>query len=139
MNWNRIKCAVFGHEWQYLPAKPGYMSGRFGGARKCQRCGIEWEGVKYPPMPPRPWSHGNKPDGLEVRIAKLRLEPGDTLVITTNRFLTMEQRKQITATLVSALPGMKALVLDGGLQLSVISQQAGGRVESSPPESADTA
>lgn len=49
---SRFWCALFGHDWTYLPAPPGYMSGRIGGPRKCDCCGVKWKGVKYPPMPP---------------------------------------------------------------------------------------
>jgi hypothetical protein len=53
MNWNRIKCALLGHDLVHV-RKRGYMKFGIGAPSKCRRCGYEWEGLKYPPMPPRP-------------------------------------------------------------------------------------
>ena len=46
-------CALWGHNWLMLASPPGVMGG-IGAPRRCLCCDVEWEGIKYPPMPPRP-------------------------------------------------------------------------------------
>ena len=48
----------------------------------------------------------------------LRLERGETLVIQTDRILSLEQREWLGAAIKQA--GLKAVVLDGGLKVAAV-------------------
>lgn len=50
------------------------------------------------------------------RLSKIDFAPGDTLVLTTESFLTREQHAAIKGHLEATLPGLRAAVLTGGLQ-----------------------
>lgn len=66
---------------------------------------------------------GSAPQPVELNLASVTIKPGDTLVITTERFLTADQHASIKQCVESALPGVKALVLVGGLRATGLSRQ----------------
>ncbi len=58
-----------------------------------------------------------------LHIAKLHLTPGDVLVVQTDRRTTPEIDKRIRDRLSDFLPqGVKALIIDNSIQLSVITR-----------------
>lgn len=60
---------------------------------------------------------------LRVEIAKLRLSPGDVLVVSADGEITVETARHIKQGLEPLLPdGVKAIVLPDGLKLSVLTQ-----------------
>jgi len=60
---------------------------------------------------------------IDLALARVRILPGDTLVITCDRFLLKEQVEQIKGSVAAALPGAKVMVLHGGLQASAVLAQ----------------
>lgn len=55
--------------------------------------------------------------------AAFKVASGDTLVITSPRLLTSEQRANIRAAVESGIPdGVRVLIVDGGLTVSAITQ-----------------
>lgn len=60
---------------------------------------------------------------LELSIAKIAIAPGDTVVITCDRFLTKEQVEHIKTGVAAASPGVKAMVLHGGLRATAVLAQ----------------
>jgi hypothetical protein len=70
------------------------------------------------------WQRKNDDDSLKVafwQIGKMNLEPSDVLVFKTNRILSKEQADRLREIAKVAIPGIKALVLEDGLDLSVLS------------------
>lgn len=67
-----------------------------------------------------------EPTALSVEIAKLQLEPGDTLVLKLDfKIKDFAQYELISAMLKRALPqGVKTMVLEEGMQLQVIKAPA---------------
>ena len=67
-------------------------------------------------------------DDIEAQVQRLQFQPGDTLVVSTEKMLSMAQREAITASLKQALsavvpaPGVPVIVMDGGLRVSLISR-----------------
>jgi hypothetical protein len=60
-------------------------------------------------------------DDLEFRIAKLEVKPGDVLVVKVDDHITRDRALIIQHKLQTRLPkGVKALVLDKGIDLSVL-------------------
>lgn len=62
-------------------------------------------------------------DELETQqVVEVDWGPNDLLVVTTDRHLSAEQRESLRAALTAAASGdgRKALVLDGGLSLTVL-------------------
>jgi len=53
----------------------------------------------------------------------LRLQPGDTLVITSPVWLSDQQVDEIKTSLKERFPGHQALLLDGGATLSVLRKE----------------
>jgi hypothetical protein len=62
----------------------------------------------------------NKVLPLEVR--RLRLEPGDTLVLRTPRPVPPTTATHLAAALREQFPGAQVLVLESGLDLEIVSQ-----------------
>jgi hypothetical protein len=58
--------------------------------------------------------------GPEATIRRLRLEPGDTLVICIPQPITADQAEAIKRHIDSALPGVPVLVFDTGISLAVV-------------------
>lgn len=57
----------------------------------------------------------------EVRIARLQLEPGDTLVVSTEHMLNRAQQEHLYLHIKRALPaGVTVLLLDARATLSVV-------------------
>ena len=50
----------------------------------------------------------------------LRPQPGDLLVFTTERYMRREDAERFAAFMQARLPGVKAIMLDGGVQLAEI-------------------
>ncbi len=67
---------------------------------------------------------------IQISVAKLEAKAGDTLMFTSDRQMTGEQllafRDQIDALIP---PGVKAMLLSGGLNLEVISADPRGAVK----------
>lgn len=58
-----------------------------------------------------------------MQVARLTLQPGDAVVISTDRHLNREQADQIRALTDRALPpDVKVIVLSGGLAMTVLRQ-----------------
>ena len=51
-----------------------------------------------------------------TRLTSIDIAPGDTLMLTTERHLTAEQHAAIHAQVDKLLPGVRAVVLAGGLR-----------------------
>ena len=60
---------------------------------------------------------------LVESVARLQLQPGDTVVLRSARPLTSEQRQHLLAVLTHHFPHNKGMVLDGGLSLEVVSKE----------------
>ena len=56
----------------------------------------------------------------EFAIAKLKLEPGDVLVLKFPKPLSREQMQNIRETFRINFPNVKAMILDSGADLSVL-------------------
>lgn len=69
-------------------------------------------------------------DHLKFEIAKLDLRPGDVLVARALAHLPSEAAGRIRAYIARELPGTKVLVIDAGLELSVVSKSEGKRLAS---------
>lgn len=61
-------------------------------------------------------------DDLEYRIAKLKLESGDILILKFDVVLTKEQAARIREDVKHIAPGTKALILDHHAELSVLTR-----------------
>ena len=60
-------------------------------------------------------------EALDMRVARLTLQPGDAVVISSDRHLNREQADQIRALTDRALPpDVKVIVLPGGLAMTVL-------------------
>ena len=59
---------------------------------------------------------------MTLEGTKLVLSTGDTLAITYPGVLHPEQREHINAACAAAMPGIKVIVLDGGLTIAAIKQ-----------------
>lgn len=58
-----------------------------------------------------------------IEIAKLKLEPGDIVVVRTKEFLSHEQSRYLHDKIKSVLPpGYRCVLLTGGLELSVLTK-----------------
>ncbi len=60
-------------------------------------------------------------DILLSDVRRLRLEPGDALLVTVPANLSAEQLHRIRATLGDSLPGTRVLVVFEGVDISVLS------------------
>ncbi len=60
-------------------------------------------------------------DILLSDVRRLRLEPGDALLVTVPANLSVEQLHRIRATLSDSLPGTRVLVVFEGVDVSVLS------------------
>ena len=77
-----------------------------------------------PPPPPAPAS-GPMPAAVMARnIGRLRLAPGDVIVLQYSGHIGAETRAKLAAMVESAAPGHKALVLDGGVTISTMGSEA---------------
>jgi hypothetical protein len=61
-----------------------------------------------------------------AKIAKLELKPGDTIVLSHALKLSFEIMGRLKSQLESIFPGHRVLVLDKGLDLSVVTPVEGG-------------
>lgn len=59
-------------------------------------------------------------DAIKARVECLHLQPGDTLVVSTERVLNNEQRAAMRHGLDKVLPGVPVLVADAGIRLSIL-------------------
>lgn len=59
-------------------------------------------------------------DDLEYRIAKLEVKPGDVIVFKTDRVLSLDQINHVRECIKRVLPGIQALILDKGAEISLI-------------------
>jgi len=61
---------------------------------------------------------------IDLSLAKLVIAPGDTLLITCDRFLTKEQAEQIKSNFATSLPpGIKVALLCGSLRATAVLAQ----------------
>gem|GEM_PF-3686341 len=66
---------------------------------------------------------GSGLQALDMQVARLTLQPGDAVVISTDRHLNREQANQIRALTDRALPpDVKVIVLSGALAMTVLRQ-----------------
>jgi hypothetical protein len=63
---------------------------------------------------------------MAAEIAKLELNPGDTIILKVAGKLSYEMIERLKNQIESFSPGHKALVLDQGLDLSVVAPAQGG-------------
>lgn len=68
---------------------------------------------------------------VTVQIAKLVLKPGDVLAVTVSgRQLSLEHCSRIKASLLAQLPpGVRVIVMDERISLSVVTQEEGAARE----------
>lgn len=59
-------------------------------------------------------------DDLTYRIAKLEAKPGDVLVFTTKKPITMEAATRIRADITRLIPHLRVLICDGGAEVSLL-------------------
>jgi len=60
---------------------------------------------------------GQDSDGLTAAsLTSIEIAPGDTLMLTTERHITVEQHAAIRAQVEKLLPGVRTVVLAGGLR-----------------------
>lgn len=59
---------------------------------------------------------------LEFRISKIKLEPGDILVLRSPKPLSPEVAKRLQEMFAKLSPSFKTLVLDAGMDLAVVSE-----------------
>ncbi len=89
MNWSKIKCRLFGHDWQYSGYGP-----RWAQDWDCARCGDHCAGYQghvpprampepTRPAPPMPECKSPKVD--IDRIQTLSVKAGDTVVVMIDR------------------------------------------------------
>lgn len=70
--------------------------------------------------------HGDlDPVIAKVEIAKLRLAPGDYLVVFMEELLTVEHRQKLKAILEGLVEDHKVLVCDGDMRLGIIRKTGG--------------
>lgn len=116
MNIKAMICAVFGHRMKW--ANGGQDGLR--GAMDCTRCGLHEPAVQCPPAPPMPPVAIARLPAVD-RIQSLTITPGDTVVIQSHKVLTMEERDAMRDRLRGVfMNGVKALVLEPGMTLSVV-------------------
>ncbi|MBD8654133.1 hypothetical protein IFT68_00645 [Oxalobacteraceae sp. CFBP 13730] len=60
---------------------------------------------------------------IDLSLAKVVIAPGDTLLVTCDRFLTKEQAEQIKSNFAASLPGVKVALLCGGLRATAVLAQ----------------
>lgn len=151
MNWQRIKCLILGHQWVVKPenwtqgvaAERNCACGAYVPAvvwpKETDKQQTIWSPTgprngrcpPAPPMPPVPASAAAKPwndiatQPHMMDCARFSVSPGDTVVITSRDRLTREQRDRFMASTALRLPdGVKVLVLDAGMTLSVVGKSA---------------
>lgn len=61
-------------------------------------------------------------DDLEFRISKIKLEPGDILVLKTPRPITGDMAARLRDIFERLSPGFKTLILDQGMELAVVNE-----------------
>jgi hypothetical protein len=72
-------------------------------------------------------------DDMEYRIAKLKLEQGEVLVVKLDRRYPQEARLKLQAAIRAALPvGARVLILDSGCDISVLSREEIQRLANEP-------
>lgn len=76
------------------------------------------------PSPPKGGSSGVRAPGILLQdVKRLRLEPGDILLVRHERVLSREQRKYLGDVLREEIPGHKIMVLEAGLTFEVVRAQ----------------
>jgi hypothetical protein len=68
-------------------------------------------------------------EDVEFQIAKLDMRQGDVLVARAMRIIPSEAAARIRAYLERAMPGTKVVVIDGSLELSVVSKADAKKLE----------
>lgn len=68
-------------------------------------------------------------EDVEFQIAKLDMRQGDVLVARATRIIPSEAAARIRVYLERSLPGTKVVVIDGGLELSVVSKTDAKKLE----------
>lgn len=62
----------------------------------------------------------------EIKSAtRLRIEPGDTLVLGIDDELDMDEVQEINRQIADALPGIRCLVMSGGLDVRAVLYEGG--------------
>lgn len=62
---------------------------------------------------------------LEVRIGRLRLNPGDILVVKLASNMSMAQVRELTVTLKQFIPENRAMFIQDGMELQVLTPVVG--------------
>ena len=62
---------------------------------------------------------------VQMEIAKLALKPGDTIILKYAGKLSYEIMERLKTHIELFFPGHRALVLDQGLELQVVTQEGG--------------
>lgn len=65
---------------------------------------------------------------LSFEIARLEMKPGDVLVVRPQRPVPAEAAMRIQSYVARALPNTKILVIDPGMELSVVTKAEGKRL-----------
>lgn len=92
------------------------------GRKSCQNCKKRISCLSLEPIQPTPhyMKHSFNFNGA---ISKVNLNKNDILVLTTENHLGIYGASQLEKYISNKLPGQKCLVLDGGLQLSVLGRE----------------
>lgn len=69
-----------------------------------------------------PWQKKLAVTVSPVVFERLNLSPNDTLLFSTEKFLTNEQREQVVDALKDAFPGYRVGLLLGGMKASIVSK-----------------
>jgi hypothetical protein len=62
-------------------------------------------------------------DDPQFQIARLELKPGDILVLKAPGFLPATAQARIKSDLERICPGVKCMVLEGGMELAVLTRE----------------
>lgn len=62
----------------------------------------------------------SEPADIEFQIARLELEPGDILAVRPKAMWSYEQVRRFQEVMARAVPGLKCLVLEAGMELSIV-------------------
>jgi len=120
MNLNLLACALFGHRYT---ADAGHEIDGVAAPASCA-CGMKRPGIV--------WGKGeSKSEPAIDRVQIITAKAGDTIVFMSKEILGADKRRLMAALVTASLPpGVKAIVLEGGMTLA--------HVEARPAVAADS-